>query len=427
MELATRFRSTFMRVVSSQRRQRQVHRRARLRRRLSGKAPSVHYFHEVSDPYSHLAVQKLDALRASYDIDFSVHLTSAAEDAYRGDAARYPQWALADAISVAPFYGVHLASDSRVPEADQVRAVESKLALVVGSSDFAVQAQRSGESLWSSQSDGVSQASLDAAVIKGNQLRARWGHYAGGMFYFEGEWYWGLDRLYLLEQRLVDEGFGSGPIVVPRPTPAATDVNASAVTLEYFPSLRSPYTAISFDRTMAIADRTGVKLDIRPVLPMMMRGVPAPREKASYIMADAAREARAAGEDFGRIIDPFGDPVRRAFALLPHMIEHDKVREFTGRYLDAAWKDGTDITQESGLARVVTDVGLEWSQAKASMSNTAWEDLLENNVNDMLEMGLWGVPSFRVTSPGAAPFSCWGQDRLWRVEQEIIERASVGQ
>ena len=199
-----------------------------------------------------------------------------------------------------------------------------------------------------------------------------------------------------------------------------TDSNSAAeITLEYFPSLRSPYTAISFDRVMALADRTGVKLVFRPVMPMMMRGVPAPRAKQIYVMTDAAREGRAAGSPFGRMVDPFGEPVLRAFSLLPLMLAEGKVREFIGRYLQAAWVDGIDITTEKGLKQVVTDIGLDWQQARESMNNSQWEELLEANVNDMLDAGLWGVPSFRVISDGAPTFSCWGQDRLWRVEQEI--------
>jgi 2-hydroxychromene-2-carboxylate isomerase len=40
----------------------------------------------------------------------------------------------------------------------------------------------------------------------------------------------------------------------------------------------------------------------------------------------------------------------------------------------------------------------------------------EANRTDMLERGLWGVPSFRVNDGPAI----WGQDRLWMVEQDLI-------
>ena len=37
----------------------------------------------------------------------------------------------------------------------------------------------------------------------------------------------------------------------------------------------------------------------------------------------------------------------------------------------------------------------------------------------LFALGLWGVPSFCVRGGAAQPYATWGQDRLWRVEQEI--------
>ena len=383
----------------------------------------MHYFHELSDPYSHLAVQKLDALRERYRLSFEVHLVSAAQAEYRGDANRYPTWALNDAMSIAAGYGVEFPADALLPSEAQVRSAENALSARCNTADFATHAIQIGTQLWAGEIEGAS-TDTPREVLEGDRLRQRLGHYAGGMFYFEGEWYWGLDRLYHMEARLIEEGFGQPPLLVPRPRCAAEPIEAADVTLEYFPSLRSPYTAISFERTMRLADRTGVNLVIRPVMPMMMRGVPAPTAKGSYIIADAAREGRAAGDGFGRIVDPFGGPVRQAFSLLPFMQEHGRVRDFIDGYLRAAWKAGIDITAERGLASVVRNMGLDWQAARDSMNNAVWEQMLEANVNDMLDAGLWGVPSFRVTGGAdTTPFACWGQDRLWRVDREIRDRA----
>jgi len=39
-------------------------------------------------------------------------------------------------------------------------------------------------------------------------------------------------------------------------------------------------------------------------------------------------------------------------------------------------------------------------------------------------MGLWGVPSYRLSGPDAEPdLMVWGQDRLWLVAAEIKRRA----
>ena len=195
--------------------------------------------------------------------------------------------------------------------------------------------------------------------------------------------------------------------------------------LEYFPSLRSPYTAVGHAGVMDLIERSGVTARLRPVMPMMMRGVPAPRAKQLYIITDAAREARARRVPFGRIVDPFGAPVVRAFQLYAGAVALDRGDAFVTAYLSAAWAEGIDITRDAGLRQVAERAGLEWNQLQRHASDGASHALLEENLSTMLDLGLWGVPSFRVSggnTPGA--FACWGQDRLWRIEDEIARRAA---
>jgi len=87
--------------------------------------------------------------------------------------------------------------------------------------------------------------------------------------------------------------------------------------LEFFLSLRSPYTYIAMERSFDLSHRLPVDLVLRPVLPMVMRGLPVPREKQLYIVLDTKREAEDAGVPFGRVCDPVGRPVERCFSLYP--------------------------------------------------------------------------------------------------------------
>ena len=350
-----------------------------------GRQATVHYFHQIDDPYSYMANQKLTVLKERYTVNFITHTVSAPEARFQGDSSRFRDWSLTDAKSVAPFYGVELPQNFRKESLRKVGQTES-----------------------------------------GDRLRKQLGHYLSGAFYFEGEWYWGLDRLLHLERRLIDIGMSREPnsLCVPRPeAESATGAAAENVTLEYFPSLRSPYTAISFDRTIDLVERSGVKLKLRPVMPMMMRGVPAPKPKQMYIMTDAKREADYYGIPFGKIIDPFGEPVKRAFALFPYMEEIGRGVEYCSNYLRGAWAEGVDITTEAGLKSIVIRSGGDWQAAINRQDD--WLSLLENNVKDMLDEGLWGVPSFRVSDASTEAFSCWGQDRLWRVETEISRQANA--
>ena len=425
MHLKTRLRSTLMRYLSSAGVQARQQSRARRKR---GSEAVVHYFHQVDDPYSHLAVQKLDALAEGYRLRFKPHLVSKPDAEHQGSAEHFDFWALEDARQVAGSYGVSFAPEVTRVSSEAIQAANDALAPETSGNAFAATAFEVGEALWRGETPAGSADSLQA-VQEGDALRRKLGHYQGAMFYFEGEWYWGLDRMRLLEERLISEGFANGTTpLVPEPTPQDTrGLNAENVVLEYFPSLRSPYTAIGHARVLALIERSGVSVRLRPVMPMMMRGVPAPRAKQRYIIADAAREGRAHGAPFGRIVDPFGPPVERAFALFPGAVKLGLGMAFVTAYLEAAWFEGIDITTERGLQQVVSNSGTDWISMTNAAEGENWRGLLDENLAALFEGNLWGVPSFRVTGGSIdTPYACWGQDRIWRVEDEIARRATQG-
>jgi 2-hydroxychromene-2-carboxylate isomerase len=403
--------------------------KARKHREKRGIPPSVSYFHQVDDPYSHLAVQKLDQLKTRYDIAFEHHLVSSPEAEYQGDAQYFSQWARRDATSIAGDYGTQFAPTIDTPTKQAVAAANQALAAHLDYADFASIAAETGQALWSGKhiKSPVSTTAGEQAVQRGNAMRRALAHYQGAMFYFDGEWFWGIDRIRLLEQRLSAEGFdtGTGPLCVPEPTPLdTTGKNLDGILLEYFPSLRSPYTAIGHQRVLDLVNHSGVSVKVRPVLPMMMRGIPAPREKQRYIITDAGREGRVHGAPFGRMVDPFGEPVKRAFALFPAADRLGAGMEFVTAYLNAAWYEGIDITQTRGLKQVVHNAGLDWQLINENSQKTQWEAILEDNLNALNQEDLWGVPSFRVSGGNTREtFACWGQDRIWRVANEIANRA----
>lgn len=440
MNLETRVRSTAMRALSSARFQRLQRGRAQLLDRLGRRPAVVHYFHQVDDPYSHLAVQKLNALQGAYTLPFQVHLVAKPEAAFQGSSAHFDTWARTDAASVADAYRVDFPTSPCEPDDDAIAAANEFLAshLQRGAKEsdfaevarqFAEVARQVGDALWTG---GLPPGPSDAGraqqtLAEGNALRTKLGHYLGGMFYYQGEWYWGVDRLRLLEERLATEGLRrpDTELCVPEPVPAdSSGADARHILLEYFPSLRSPYTAVGHQRVLDLIERSGVSVKLRPVMPMMMRGIPAPRAKQRYIITDAGREARAHGVPFGRGVDPFGEPVKRAFALFPGADALGKGMAFISAYLTAAWAEGLDITSEAGLRKVVSNAGLEWDELQDACQGTDWEAMLAENLNEMLAAGLWGVPSFRVSGGSReSAFSCWGQDRIWRVENDIARRA----
>jgi 2-hydroxychromene-2-carboxylate isomerase len=291
-----------------------------------------------------------------------------------------------------------------------------------------------GEALWTGNRAALEElgrvhgmAEPDVAadrVADGNALREKLGHYSGAMFYYGGEWYWGVDRVYHLEERLVELGVGKvepGGVLFPRPEiefgPLRDD---GRLTLEIYPSLRSPYTSLIFDHAVRLAEKTGVRMMIRPVLPMVMRGVPVTRQKGFYIFSDAAREARALGLEWGLISDPIGEPVRNVYSLYPWAVEQGRGTPLLRAFLHAAFFDGVNTNTPGGMQTVVENAGLPWSEARGIMGNSDWEGEFEANRLAMYKFGSWGVPSFRLLDEkGSEILGLWGQDRLWLFSREI--------
>jgi 2-hydroxychromene-2-carboxylate isomerase len=218
--------------------------------------------------------------------------------------------------------------------------------------------------------------------------------------------------------------------VAPRPpTDPGPVCDSGRITLEFFPSLRSPYSAVAFAPTLALAERAGVRLVLRPVMPMVMRGAPVTLAKARYIFTDAQREAEFAGVPYGKFVDPIGRPVERAFSLFPWAQKQGRGADLLGSFLRGAFAEAIDTSRDAGLHKIVERAGLSWSEAQRVIDNDDWRDELERNRLAMYEeLGIWGVPSYRVRGPEGVPdFATWGNDRLWLVAAEIRERVASTQ
>lgn len=430
--------------------------RRELGRRLRGAPHEIELFHQVDDPYSQLALTAIPRLAARYAVRFRIRLVSPTDRLYAPEPELLAAYARRDCARIAPHYGLEFPADAPRPEAAAVSGIERWLAARVGDAGFLEDALAAGRALWSRHPDAralrerietdlregraASQAETDRLLSEGNALRTQRRHYSGGMFWYAGDWYWGVDRLDHLERRLIALGAvrtGSaksgtsttspasiGPCF-PRPALDPGPIrNDGRLSLEIFPSLRSPYTAIIFEKSLALAREAGIPVALRPVMPMVMRGVPAPAAKGVYIMLDAKREAEALGVPFGNMYDPIGRAVLRGFSLWPFARERGREAEYIAAFLRAAFVEGRPTGTDAGLAYVVERAGLSWEEARPFVDSPTFRDELEANRKILYdELGLWGVPSFRLRGPDGEPDLCvWGQDRLWLVAAEIRRR-----
>ena len=402
-------------------------------RQANNQRHTVEYFHQVDDGYSHLAAQALAALAERYDIDLQCHLVDGPAGANAPEPELLVNLSRYDASKIAPHYKLDFPENLDAPTVTLLKLARSILANL-NNQDFVAHAATVGHALWSGSEVALQElgkvhgfSSLEEEKAKyenGNTRRDSLKHYSGAMFYYGGEWYWGIDRLYHLEQRLANleaDRLPDASVVMPKQEVKVGQLRDNgSLTLEVFASVRSPYTAMIFDRALELAQTTGVALQVRPILPMVMRGVSATREKGIYIFSDAAREARASEVPFGQFYDPIGEPSRRCFSLYPWACTQGKGNELLSSFLSAAFAEGVNTNKDSGLRYVVERAGLEWASAKQVVGQNGWQDTLEENRLAMYESGLWGAPSFRLLDRNnKVVLALWGQDRLWLVAKEI--------
>ena len=405
--------------LTGEARQDRLRRAAEKKRRVAGEPHTVDYFHQTDDPYSCLVAQVLPVLAARYDIKLRCHLVSAPPNWAAPDRQRLEAWSRIDAQKLARKAGLAFGSVSDQPSKSRLAQAEAALAASLDDGRFVEDAASISLALWSGAPLPVRDAAVAAAKAAGDALRGRLGHYLGGTLHYGGEWYWGLDRLHYLEERLARLGARranapEAPIYTQPHTPLPDARPGAEGELHYYLSFRSPYTWIAAERAKALADAYRLTLKLRFVLPMVMRGLPVPAAKRNYILLDAAREARRAGVPFGRVCDPLGRPVERGYSLLPWAISEGKGYAYCAAFMRAVWSQGVDAGSNAGMRRIVEAAGLDWRVALPLIGNDGWRNEAEANRQELMALGLWGVPAFRFND-----VSAWGQDRLWVIEDAI--------
>jgi 2-hydroxychromene-2-carboxylate isomerase len=398
-------------------------------RLLRGGRRRARLYYRADDPYSHLLVQVLPRLASTYGLAIEIipigHPSTAANPA----PDMLLLHAIRDASLLAESYGLSFPSNATPPSEDRMRRVHAVL-LERRSSEEQIQvALELGETLW--RDDGaalaavvdrygsISGESVGLALEANYAALERAGHYQPGMLYYGGEWYWGIDRLHYLEERLQREGLDQSLDLTRGPAPHLASMirvpDGGKPRIEVFVSFRSPYSYLSIPQLIDLRDRHDVEVVVRPVLPMVMRGLPVPRAKKLYMVHDAKREADRLGIPFGHVCDPLGKGIGYSLAVFFNCAVGKGLElELARSVMQGIWSEARDVAHIPDLLFLAGRAGIGEAEVRAAIEDPSWQDKGQANRDALTELGLWGVPSFRIGS-----YSTWGQDRLPLVEAEI--------
>jgi 2-hydroxychromene-2-carboxylate isomerase len=396
------------------------------RAKISGEHDLARVFINPRDPFGLPLLQALTQLQEHYRVRFRLHTV------WRLDADMFPEpalwraWTQQDATRLARLYDFTPPDRPTPPSETELTSAKARLLAAEKTPEALTTALDVFEKLWSSTIDEATSITPDEAGLSENEAMLRQlGHYQGSMVWYLGDWFWGVDRLDHFEQSLISQGLNrhsSDTLTYTRTwsnlankaTPLPEDHPATATPLEVFFSIRSPYSYLGLEHAVELANAWNIPLRLRPVLPMLMRGQSVPYAKKWYIFHDTKREANKLGIPYGFVADPLGPGVERCYALFEYARSEGREIEYIRTYARAVNSEGIRSETDAGLKLIVERAGLDWQHAKTLLNDESWREWAEDNRQAMYECGLWGVPSFRY-----GKISCWGQDRLWIIEDEI--------
>ena len=398
--------------------------------RLTFKKRIVSVFLQLDDPYSYLLSHYLGALMRRYQhkVQFKFYLCQALGAEFMPQPGMLADYALLDSKRLAKEFNIPILDVSETPTVEFRSQLLEFLAGEQEEDDFAETMFSALKLYWRGDNEGVRKLlgrpcadgdETDILVGKNQLLLRKMGHYNCATMHYAGDWYWGVDRLMYLVRHLDRQklNYSNDPIEdlvsmieasklkLPAAVPAAVK---SLPPLELFFSFRSPYSYLSLKSTLAIAKSFGLHLEVRPILPMVARGMSVPQSKLLYIVKDAAREARRRSMPFGRIADPVGDGAERCIAAFYYAKTQNRHYDFLLEAGKAIMAEAIDVSTDKGMRVVAERAGLFWPKLKERMKDEAWRHEAKKNRQLLSETGLWGVPTIKI---GDQAF--WGQDRDW--------------
>jgi 2-hydroxychromene-2-carboxylate isomerase len=147
-----------------------------------------------------------------------------------------------------------------------------------------------------------------------------------------------------------------------------------------------------------------------------MRRMLVPNNKKSYIASDVKRESLQYGIEFGRVADPLGAGVERCYSIYEYALSQNKGNELLEAWAKSVWSQGINSATDSGVQKIIKQVGLDWQQVKPLLHDQGWRIWVQTNLAQLYSHGLWGVPS--LTYNGCQVF---GQDRIDMIERALAD------
>ena len=195
--------------------------------------------------------------------------------------------------------------------------------------------------------------------------------------------------------------------------------------LEFFYDCSSPWTYLAFNRIEDIARRHDADLVWRPILvggvfnavnPSVYETRERPvKAKARYYNKDMKDWARCYGitlkmPTVGVAVVKVYKTMRGAYVAL----EHGKIAQYTRRAFESYWIEDHDIGQETVIADIARQSGLDPAEVLEKIQQPEYKEKLRAATQELIDRGGFGSPTVFVDGN-----LFFGNDRLPLVEFEL--------
>ena len=192
-------------------------------------------------------------------------------------------------------------------------------------------------------------------------------------------------------------------------------------TIEYYYAPHSPWTYFGHQRLAEIAARHGARIAMKPCdlgrVFAATGGLPLPKRppaRLAYRLVELQRWRDVLGIELNLHPAHFPiDPTAASLSIIATLATEGEEAgyQFAGRLMRAVWAEERNIADETTLAAIATEAGLDADRILAGRE--AATPAYERNTEDALAAGMFGAPWYRLRGEGF-----WGQDRL-----ELLDRA----
>lgn len=409
MALPTRTHPLIARFLTSESFETLQRQTARAVERLGGRDATLRFFHDPGCARSWLMLEALIAFQENYDVTIVPYLVSSPSEPYVRDLRSYYKFSFRDAQIQAKYYGLTL--PQRQPSQPQIHTVLQELRDRPKSPDWLRYAHHLGHALFCGTSIPESFAPV-TGLESNEQLLHQLGNYRGGTVFAHGAWYFGVDRLHLIEKGYEALSVGEGNTLTPKPNALP---KIPKETLYFYFSFRSPFSYIALPRVLTLAATHDLPLETIAVFTPENERRPAPLRMQLSLLLDAAREGREAHVHFGRV-NALSRQTHEELTSVFYGLYGDAERQ--RRYLHAAmravWSRGVDFDAPHAWDRIQAESKLSADETQRFIKDRSWLSDARSHGEYLQANGYLNVPAFRMGST-----LYWGYDRLTQLEAQL--------